>query len=183
MTDLILERYFDATISSAEVLELAVDSASCFGMHRVDWNASYLAADGHKMVCNFSAPDMESARIALRQVGTDMKVFWKGSVHDVPGVDEAEIGKANVLVERSFDDDVTLQEIQDIEDAGIWCLEIRNVRFLRTFFSADRKRMLCLYEAPDAESVRQAQREAGVPFDEAWAFSRYGPENLSRITV
>jgi hypothetical protein len=39
--------------------------------------------------------------------------------------------------------------------------------------------MICLYEAPDAESVRQAQREAGVPFDEAWAFARYGPENLS----
>ena len=100
-------------------------------------------------------------------------------MHDVPGIDAAEIGKANVLVERSFDDGMTLLEIQDIEDAGIWCLEIRNVRFLRTFFSADRKRMLCLYEAPDAESVRQAQREAGVPFDEAWAFSRYGPENLS----
>ena len=30
--------------------------------------------------------------------------------------------------------------------------------------------MLCLYEAPDAESVRQAQREAGVPFERAWAF-------------
>lgn len=179
MTDMILERYFDPAFTPGEVVDLPAGSADCFDMHQVDWEASYLSADGHKMVCNFRAPDMESARIALRQIDSDLSVFWKGSVHDAPGIDAAEIGKANVLVERSFDDSVTLQEIQDIEDAGIWCLEIRNVRFLRSFFSADRKRMLCLYEAPDAESVRQAQREAGVPFDEAWTFSRYGPDELS----
>jgi hypothetical protein len=179
MTELILERTFDPAFTPAEVVELAADSADCFGMHRVAWEASYLSADGHKMVCHFRAPDMESVRIALRQIGSDLSVFWKGSVHDAPGIDAAEIGKANVLVERSFDDGVVLQDIQDIEDAGIRCLEIRHVRFLRTFFSADRKRMICLYEAPDAESVRQAQREAGAPFDEAWAFARYGPENLS----
>ena len=182
MTELILERYFDSAFTPGEVLELAVDSAVCFGMHRVDWKASYLSADGHKMVCHFRAPDMESARIALRQIDSDLSVFWKGSVHDAPGIDAAEIAKANILVERSFDDGVVLQDIQDIEDAGIRCLEIREVRFLRTFFSADRKRMACLYEAPDAESVRQAQREASVPFDEVWAFVRYGPENLSSIT-
>ena len=179
MTELILERTFDPAFTPGEVVELAADAADCFGMHRVDWEASYLSAGGHKMVCNFRAPDMESARIALRQIGSDLSVFWKGSVHDAPGIDAAEIGKANVLVERSFDDGVALQDIQDIEDAGIRCLEIRDVRFLRTFFSADRKRMICLYEAPDAESVRQAQREAGVPFDEVWVFARYGPENLS----
>ncbi|TNF88191.1 MAG: DUF4242 domain-containing protein [Gammaproteobacteria bacterium] len=182
MTDMILERYFDPALTPGEVVEMAAESADCFGIHRVDWEASYLSADGHKLVCNFRAPDMESARIALRETDTDPRVMWKSSVHDAPGIEAAEIDKANVLVERSFDDAVALQQIQDIEDAGIWCLEIRDVRFLRTFFSADRKRMLCLYAAPDAESVRQAQREAGVPFDEAWAFSRYGPEDLSRIT-
>jgi hypothetical protein len=30
-------------------------------------------------------------------------------------------------------------------------------------------RMLCLYEAPDAESVRLANREASLPFDRVWA--------------
>jgi len=69
-----------------------------------------------------------------------------------------------------------LQKIQDIENAGIGCLESRNVRFIRTFFSADQKRMICLYAAPDAESVRQAQREAGVPFEEAWTFRAVDPE-------
>ena len=136
MTDVILERHFDQAFMPEDLFAMAMESADCFDMHQMDWEASFLSTDGLKMVCNFRAPDVESARIALRQVNSDMSVFWKSSVHDAPGVDAAEIGKANVLVERSFEDGVTLQEIQDIEDAGIWCLEIRNVRFLRTYFSA-----------------------------------------------
>ena len=28
--------------------------------------------------------------------------------------------------------------------------------------------MICVYQAPDAESVRRAQKEIGMPFDEVW---------------
>jgi hypothetical protein len=36
--------------------------------------------------------------------------------------------------------------------------------------------MLCQYRAPDVESVRLAQREAGLPVDALWAFERIAPE-------
>lgn len=75
----------------------------------------------------------------------------------------------HVMVERDFDSPVAFEDIQSIEDAGAWCLEAHHVTFLKTFFSSDRRRMLCLYEAPDAESVRLAERKAGVPFDRAWS--------------
>jgi hypothetical protein len=42
------------------------------------------------------------------------------------------------------------------------------VRFLQSLFSLDRRRMLCLYAAPDAEAVRHAQRGAGLPFERIW---------------
>ena len=74
-----------------------------------------------------------------------------------------------VVVERSFAEPVAFEEIQAVEDRGAWCLEAHGVRFLRTFFSRDRRRMICLYEAPDAESVRLAEEKAGVPFERAWA--------------
>ena len=80
-----------------------------------------------------------------------------------------------MLVQRSFAEPVELAAIQAIEDAGTWCLEMRHVEFVRTYFSRDRTRMVCLYRAPDAESVRAAQRQAKVPFDQVWAFERVGP--------
>jgi hypothetical protein len=76
-----------------------------------------------------------------------------------------------VVVERTFAEPVVFEEIQALEDRGAWCLEMHRVRFLRTYFSADRRRMICVYEAPDAESVRLAQSKAKMPFDCVWTAS------------
>ena len=178
MTDCFLERNFDPPIDTGKVLAMALDCFGCFSIHRVDWRTSFLSADGVRMICWFRAPDLESSRIAMRQSNVDCRNLWRGSVHDKPGLDGEEGAAANVLVERSFSEPVTLAQIQAIEDAGIHCLETRDVHFARTFFSADQKRMICLYRGPDAESVREAQRQAGVPFDAAWAFRAISPADL-----
>src|SRR5262245_42473227 len=73
-----------------------------------------------------------------------------------------------VLVERRFERPVEFEDIQGQERAHSWCLDAYHVRFLKTFLSKDRRRMLCLYEAPDAESVRRSQEQAKVPFEHAW---------------
>jgi len=73
-----------------------------------------------------------------------------------------------VIVERSFDEPVSFQEVQDREDAVAWCMDLHEVRFVRSFFSTDGRRMVCLYEAPDAEAVRIANRQAGNPYDRIW---------------
>lgn len=75
---------------------------------------------------------------------------------------------ALVLVERRFDQPVEFEDIQKLEDAASWCLDAHKVRFIKTFFSRDQRRMLCLYEAPDAEAVRLAEDQACVPYDRAW---------------
>jgi len=182
MTYLFLERQFESPLTPADVLAMAAAAAGCFGIHRVNWHLSLLSNDGRRMVCSFSAPDAESARIAMRKSAIDSTILWRGNIHDGPGIGAPDVLHANVLVERRFDAPVELQQIQAIEDAGWRCLETRRVRFLRTFFSTDRKRMLCLYAAPDAESVRQAQREAGVPMSDAWPFRLLGPTDPVDVT-
>ncbi len=176
MTEVFLERSFDPPLTPDDVLAMAREATGCFGLHRVDWVTSCLGRDGRRMVCWFRGPDAEAARVALRQAGADLRVLWPGTVHDAPDAPPGRV--ANVLVERSFADPVTVEEIQAIEDAGAGCLENHRVKFVRTLFSLDRKRMVCLYAAPDAESVRMAQREAGVPVDRVWAFQPIGPADL-----
>ena len=179
MAELFLERNFDPPINQDGVFDMALAAGPCFSMHRVEWRFSLLSKGGRKMVCWFHAPDMESVRIAMRQFDIDMSRAWRGSVHDKPGLTQQALNAANVLVERRFDEPASLQDIQAIEDAGIRCLETRQVSFVRTFFSADQKRMICLYQAPDAESVRLAQRQAKVPFDDAWAFQSIFPGGMA----
>ena len=183
MTEVFLERTFDSPVSIADVLDMFQAAQGCLGLHRVNWRMSLLPADGQRMFCHFSGVDAESVRIALREAGTDTSALWPGTVHDAPGLTPADLDSANVLVTRTFDKPVTLEEIQSIEDAGAWCLETRNVKFVRTFFSADCTRMACIYRAPDAESVRQAQRQARMPVDRVWSFKPIRPEDQAPTTV
>lgn len=169
MSDLFLERSFDPGLRAADVVAMAEQTGWCFEIYKVDWHGSLLSADGHNMLCWFSAGDTESVRQALERAGANCATLWPGTVHDAPVP-----GEANVLVERSFDEPVTIDAIQALEDDKQWCLDTHKVKFVRTFFSQDRKRMICLYSGPDAEAVRAAQQQAGMPVDRVWAFERIG---------
>ncbi|MCE9661969.1 DUF4242 domain-containing protein [Halomonas sp. M5N1S17] len=175
MIDVFLERDFDRPLGSQLVRSLTLAAQPCFDLHRIHWQESLLARDGRRLVCHFVAPDTESARIGLRQAGADDSSLWGGRVYDAPGLKAADLANASVMVERHFAAPVTLEAIQALEDAGAACLHNHQVRFLRTFFSLDRQRMCCLYHAPDAESVRLAQRQAGMPVTRTWAFQRVTP--------
>jgi hypothetical protein len=164
VTHVILERRFQPAISAGDVAAMAGAAFPCFDTHRVTWRDSFLAADGSRMVCWFEAPDAESARIALRESGADTRVLWPGTEHTGPGP-----GPARVVVERRFAAPVAVEDIQAMEDTGAWCLEAHRVTFVRTFFALDRRRMICLYHAPDAESVRLAQRQINMPVERVWA--------------
>jgi len=173
MTDLFLERSFDQPLCRTDVHEIARRCAGCFSIYNVEWVQSLLSGDGRRMFCQFISPDVESARIALRQVGAVIGALWSGSQHDA----DAKMA-ANVLVARSFPEAVTLDAVQAVEDAADWCLRLHQVSFVRTYFSRDRRRMICLYQAPDAESVRRAQTQARMPFDSIWSFDRILPAHL-----
>lgn len=182
MIDVLVERYFEEPLAAERVMTLTLGAQGCFDLHRIDWQGSLLAKDGHRLLCHFRAPDAESARTGLRQAGADVTTLWSGTVHDAPGLDPASLASANVLVERSFAEPVTVEAIQALEDAGAACLQNHRVRFVRTFCSLDGKRMICLYRAPDAESVRLAQHQAGMPLDRVWAFRRIHPADEASST-
>lgn len=76
---------------------------------------------------------------------------------------------ALIVVERSFDEAVDFDTLQAAERAAAWCLEMHRVSFRKSLFAADGRRMMCFYEAPDAEAVRSSQRKAGLPFDRVYA--------------
>lgn len=172
MVDVFVERQFDPPLTAELLEQMFADSRGCLGLYRIDHILSLISPDMSRLVCRFSGPDAESVRTALRQAGADVSQLWPGTIHDAPGFTEDDVANANVLVQRHWVEPVAIEDIQAIENEGAWCLEAYNVKFIRTYFSTDRKSMICLYRAPDAESVRAAQRQADMPFDHIWAFKR-----------
>jgi hypothetical protein len=74
-----------------------------------------------------------------------------------------------IIVERSFETPLTQQELDAVEARMAPCLDLYNVRWIRSYWSADCLRMICEYDAADVASVRNVQREAAAKFDRAWA--------------
>ena len=75
----------------------------------------------------------------------------------------------HIIVERSFETPLTQEELADVERRMAPCLDLYNVRWIRSYWSTDRRRMICEYDAADVASVRNVQREAAAKFDNAWA--------------
>jgi hypothetical protein len=76
---------------------------------------------------------------------------------------------ACIIVERTFEHPPTEEELTAAGIRERPCLGIYGVEWRRSLFSSDGLRMICQYEAPDAESVRKVQREAGNGFERVWA--------------
>jgi hypothetical protein len=75
----------------------------------------------------------------------------------------------HVIVEYEFDPPITEAECDAMADQLQACLDARDVRWVESFLSLDRRNRICIFEAPDAEAVRSAYRSAKVGFVRAWA--------------
>jgi hypothetical protein len=73
-----------------------------------------------------------------------------------------------VVVERDFEEPVTDSDLLAMAERASGCYENLRVTRVRSYLSLDRKRMVCEYLAPDAESVRNASDRAKIPYVRVW---------------
>jgi hypothetical protein len=73
-----------------------------------------------------------------------------------------------IIVERNFETPQSDADMQAVADRERPCLAAYRATWKRSLISTDRKRMVCEYEAADAETMRRIQREAGAQFDRLW---------------
>jgi hypothetical protein len=77
------------------------------------------------------------------------------------------------VIERNFAERL---DPDALDQAGI--KEINDevgVRWVFSFLSADKKKTYCLYEAPNAEAIREAAARLGIPADVIVPVEQFGP--------
>jgi len=174
MTEVVLIRRFDDPIGADYLHAAAAALGWCRSLHGVTPLLHFLARDGLRCACVFGAPDAEAVRNVIRAgKRSEPEGLWACTIH--PGMDDdgsgdpvAHPAHALVMVERTFAQPMVFEELRAVTNRNGACFQRHDVRFARSYFSADRRRMVCLYQAPDAEAVRQANRTAGLPFDRIW---------------
>ncbi len=80
-----------------------------------------------------------------------------------------------IVVERDYDPPLTPADFATLISRPDPCLSVRGVSLVQSFLSTDGRRGVCVFEAPDAEAVREGNREAGLPFRRVWAAALHEP--------
>jgi hypothetical protein len=79
------------------------------------------------------------------------------------------------MCERSFAEPITPEQFGAAGQALAPCLSARNIRWISSHFAADGQHSVCVFEAPDAELLREANHAAGLPFDRVWPALLFTP--------
>jgi hypothetical protein len=175
MTEVLVERHSEQPLTDADFVRMSAAAGGCLELHRVEWRGTQLSADGRELVCQFSAADLESVRLVLKTQGSLRARVWACTVRDAPGLSPAELAQSSVFASWSLDEPAALEELEAIDASNAVCQRNHRVRILRTFIANDRRRVVCLCRAADAESVRLALRDAVRPVERVWAYRQYLP--------
>ena len=80
---------------------------------------------------------------------------------------------AHLIVETSFQEPFTDEQHNAFGARLDPCLEAHGARWMRSYLSTDRTRLVCEFEAADAEMVRRSFRSAGIDFERVWTAELY----------
>lgn len=74
-----------------------------------------------------------------------------------------------VILEHRFERaSFDLNRYNDAQQRNEWCLKLHGVRHVVSYLTPDCRRMICVFEAPDAEAVRKTASQVGYTYDSVW---------------
>jgi hypothetical protein len=166
MSDVFYLRTIDPPVTPTDVDAMSRYAEGCFDLHRVEWLASFLATDGGRMLCWYRAPDAESARLALRKLGSDMAGVWPGKVigDNAAGPPLTDAGMlAEFSLEKAQSADALTARMGDAATVGG-----HGVTFVRGFVSTSGTRMACVFQSQSMAQLKSALEGVELPADTIW---------------
>lgn len=167
MEIIVVERSFEEP-QDTERLQAAEDAVAwCLEQHAVTFHYTLVSPDRRRMVCIYRGPDAEAVRVTQRTAGLALDRAWPAAV-----VGETPLPDGSCfVVERTFAQPMTRSEVETMRTEAGPCLDIHRAVLARSFLSRDGRRMLCLFTAPDAETVRIINRQLELSLERVWPAS------------
>ncbi len=161
MTDVFYLRPMEPPATGEQVLAMAGEAGGCFDMHQVDWKYSYLSPEGDRMLCWYRAPDAESARNALRQLGSDLHAVWPGTLLD-------EIEAHTAARRTSLLAEFAVVEGQTVDKLYATLAENLGETLLGGFSASNGKQVVCLLSGDDIAEASAALNAAATGLSRIW---------------
>jgi hypothetical protein len=173
MSDVFYLRPIAPPVTPGTVLDLVAEAGDCYELHRVVWTCSFLATDGGRMLCWYRAPDAESARLALKTLGSDLNGVWPGMVIGDVSPDDEALSRINAWAEISFDQ--PLPGGHDEIRKHLGHRSLRDTPVAGGFLSSDRRRMIGLLQVPDVGAASAALARTPLAVESVWPCTVIAP--------
>lgn len=83
-----------------------------------------------------------------------------------------------ILVETAAEQPITFEWLSEADQRITPCLQEREATWQYSLLSSDRHRMICIYDAPDAEALRASYRKATVEFSKIYPVEIIEPAGI-----
>jgi len=197
--DFYIERAF-VTLTAADERALSRRLESCARAYPVRWRECLVDGARTRILCHLEAESLPAARAAALCLGVTRDGVWLSAVPWAAAIriadsDPATIGEqhsratsgtrgwtpaneeeglVHVMAEWLLDAPTDALDFARAQNVCDWCLDTLRVRPESVASTADGRRVVTFFCAPDAESVRNACRHATVPFDRVTALRPLG---------
>ncbi|MGF1468420.1 MAG: NAD(P)-binding domain-containing protein [Sandaracinaceae bacterium] len=142
---------------------------ACLELYRAEWLRAFVSADGERMLCWFDAPDAETVRLLLRQMGSTSGVAWPV---DVRGGSPEPSSVGRELVAVQLRPEPTAAEVQAAARAG---LESAGLTVAVGFGSRGGMGPTCLVAGAGEADVEAALRSASITPAALWRCTELDP--------
>jgi Protein of unknown function (DUF4242) len=141
---------------------------ACLAERSATWRYSLLSRDRLRMICTFDAPDAESVRESYRKGGGVFSRIWAGELIQPQSIQPRCHPSLLKVIEGTYRP-LQQEEWSELKSKTLSCYAQRGIEWIQSYLSLDRTRLICELNAPDAQSVREAQHRVGVSFDRVWS--------------
>jgi hypothetical protein len=77
---------------------------------------------------------------------------------------------ATIILEQRFEGrPFDVERFNAAQRRNAACLKVHGVQHTVSYVTRDGLRMICVFDAPDAEAVRRAARQLGLRYDGVWS--------------
>jgi len=144
---------------------LLESGSMCCDLHHAHLQECYFNETGTRHICQFSAPDAESVRTALRAVEIRADRVWAGRIYN-----RRKLSSGNVVIEKELNRRQRKNTVAMLDSLDKDWDRRYGLQFVRAMISLDNKRGIFLCYAGDDEAIDRATAQMSLEGTTVWPY-------------
>lgn len=163
MSLVIVETASEQPLTDAYLEEADRIGLPCLQAHGVTWRYSLLSKDRDQMICIFDAPDAASVRNSYAKLGIQKRAIWAGELIQPKGTQPSPDWAECYVIEAHYPS-LGEEEWNKVEQNFSQFFMESGMKWLHSYVSLDRTRVVYELDALDAETIQNAHHRFGIPY-------------------